>query len=221
LVKIEPRKRREGSSREAILAGASRLFAERGHDGASLRDVAAAAGVRLSLIDYYFGTKEALFSAALASKAPEIAEALRVSLDRKQALSTEGPLDLADIVEAYVEPHWRNAAVGDAWRDDVRMAFAIISRPDRLQLADPYLKVMRGATDRYESALVALYPNLSAEDIAAAMRLINLSLTGLILHVTSMRLPSATVEHRFRSLLRFCVGGVEEIAAAAQAPQRR
>jgi len=59
--------RRPGSSgtREAILAAAARHFAENGYDRASLRSIAATAGVDHKLIAHFFGSKERLFVAAI------------------------------------------------------------------------------------------------------------------------------------------------------------
>jgi AcrR family transcriptional regulator len=59
--------RRPGTSgtREAILAAARRQFAEQGYGRASLRGIAAAAGVDQKLIAHYFGSKQQLFLAAI------------------------------------------------------------------------------------------------------------------------------------------------------------
>ena len=47
-------------SRDAILAAAERLFAERGYDAASLQDIGAAAGLSRGTPSYFFGSKERL-----------------------------------------------------------------------------------------------------------------------------------------------------------------
>jgi AcrR family transcriptional regulator len=59
--------RRSGDSgtREAILAAARRRFAERGYDGATIRGIAADAGVDPALVHHFYGSKEALFAAAM------------------------------------------------------------------------------------------------------------------------------------------------------------
>ncbi|HEX5597894.1 MAG TPA: TetR family transcriptional regulator [Micromonosporaceae bacterium] len=54
-------------TREAILAAARSAFAERGFDGASIRAIAAAAGVDPALVHHYFGTKDQLFLAVMDS----------------------------------------------------------------------------------------------------------------------------------------------------------
>jgi len=55
-------RRRPGSvTREEIRAAATRLFRERGFVGASVRDIAAAAGTDPALVIRHFGSKELLF----------------------------------------------------------------------------------------------------------------------------------------------------------------
>lgn len=66
----EPRRgpgRRAGESRtrEAILDAARRRFGEQGYDGATIRGIAADAGVNPALVHHFFGTKERLFAAAM------------------------------------------------------------------------------------------------------------------------------------------------------------
>lgn len=63
-------------TREAILAAARQVFAERGYTGATIRTIAASAGVDPALVHHYFGTKEGVFSAAVAQAAGPAAEAL-------------------------------------------------------------------------------------------------------------------------------------------------
>ncbi|MFD0685812.1 TetR/AcrR family transcriptional regulator [Actinomadura fibrosa] len=52
-------------TREAILAEARELFAEKGYDGASLRAIARAAGVDPALVHHFFGNKEGVFIEAM------------------------------------------------------------------------------------------------------------------------------------------------------------
>jgi AcrR family transcriptional regulator len=52
-------------SREAILAAAAGLFAERGYDAASLSDIGSAAGLSRGTPSYFFGSKEQLYRAVL------------------------------------------------------------------------------------------------------------------------------------------------------------
>lgn len=51
----------EPGARERLIVAAIRLFAERGLEGVSTRDLVKEAGVNISLISYYFGGKEGLY----------------------------------------------------------------------------------------------------------------------------------------------------------------
>jgi AcrR family transcriptional regulator len=56
---------RKARTRESILEAAGRAFAARGFDGASLRVIAAEAGVGQPLLVYHFGSKEGVWRAAV------------------------------------------------------------------------------------------------------------------------------------------------------------
>jgi AcrR family transcriptional regulator len=55
----------ESGARDTILAAARFEFAAGGYDGATIRGIAARAGVDPALVHHYFGAKEQLFEAAL------------------------------------------------------------------------------------------------------------------------------------------------------------
>jgi AcrR family transcriptional regulator len=55
----------ESGTRQAILAAARARFADHGYDGATIRAIAADAGVDPALVHHFYGSKEALFGAAM------------------------------------------------------------------------------------------------------------------------------------------------------------
>jgi AcrR family transcriptional regulator len=67
MAKIEKNKvpRSEQVTRQKILAVALKLFAERGHDGTTISEVARQAGVAQPLLHYYFKSKTDLWKAAI------------------------------------------------------------------------------------------------------------------------------------------------------------
>jgi AcrR family transcriptional regulator len=62
----EPRRRDAAATRRALLDAATELFAERGYDRTTVRDIATRAGVNQALLFRYFGSKEAVFAEATA-----------------------------------------------------------------------------------------------------------------------------------------------------------
>jgi AcrR family transcriptional regulator len=61
----ERRAEQKEATREAVLDAALALFAERGFDGASIRDIADRAGISHAVIRQHFGAKEDLWRAAV------------------------------------------------------------------------------------------------------------------------------------------------------------
>lgn len=73
-----PTKRRDAArSRLAILEAAERLFAERGYDGATMADIASAAGLSTGTPAYFFESKEELYRAVLSRTFAEMAALIR------------------------------------------------------------------------------------------------------------------------------------------------
>src|SRR4051794_17375213 len=60
-----PHAQKAPDSREALLQAAKVIFARKGYDGATVKDLAEEAGVNVSLVSYYFQGKEGLFRACL------------------------------------------------------------------------------------------------------------------------------------------------------------
>ena len=59
------RRRAGGDTRGALITAARAAFAEHGYEGATVRGIAARAGVDPAMVNHWFGGKEALFTAAL------------------------------------------------------------------------------------------------------------------------------------------------------------
>jgi len=63
-----PRFRNAAATRQAILEAAKTCFMHEGYEQVGVREIAARAGVDPALVNRYFGSKEGLFSEAVASK---------------------------------------------------------------------------------------------------------------------------------------------------------
>jgi AcrR family transcriptional regulator len=82
------RTRDAARSRAAILDAAERLFAERGPRGATLAEIAAAAGVATGTPSYFFGGKDALYDEVLVRLATTREAALRDAFSPVTAWAT-------------------------------------------------------------------------------------------------------------------------------------
>jgi AcrR family transcriptional regulator len=92
----------EEGTRDRILRTAERLFAERGFNGVSVRELAAAAQVNIASIGYHFDNKEGLLSEVYRRHCePLIEERLR-GLAASSRL--RGKARIAAIIEAFIRP---------------------------------------------------------------------------------------------------------------------
>lgn len=86
--------------RDHIINKAVELFAAKGFEGTSIRDLATAADVNVAMVNYYFGTKEKLFDALIERKALSS----RGSLEELVKDKTLTGLEKIDrIIEIYIE----------------------------------------------------------------------------------------------------------------------
>lgn len=94
---------RGNSTREHIKLAARRLFAQRGIDGVTVREIITASGQKnAGSLHYYFRTKEALISELIVDTAKLIDERRNTSLDQLEAAG--GPQRLRQVLEVLVLP---------------------------------------------------------------------------------------------------------------------
>ncbi len=125
-----PKGGRTDQTRDRILDAAERLFADRGYDGTSIRDVAAAADVQINAVGYHFGPKEALFDTVVARRAT-IMTALRLkALDDARAEADHGQIPIDILVRAYVRPFIDSADHGEpGWRNYAALMGRLANSP--------------------------------------------------------------------------------------------
>jgi AcrR family transcriptional regulator len=102
------RPRRAGRNRDEVLAAAARVVAERGVDQTRFADVSDEAGVPISTLQYYFGSREDLILAVFDHSWRTEHEALAAALD-----ATPGPWDRITLLV-------RTGLEGFSGTDDVR-----------------------------------------------------------------------------------------------------
>ncbi len=90
----------QDDTRERILDQAERLFADKGFDGVTVRQITTAAGTNLAAVNYHFGSKQKLYLAVFAER--WLPRAQRV-LDRLQELEAQGGAALDQVIRALAE----------------------------------------------------------------------------------------------------------------------
>ncbi|MFF8990569.1 TetR/AcrR family transcriptional regulator [Streptomyces sp. NPDC014983] len=146
----EPQRPRDArETRARILRAAGAVFAERGYDAATVRDIAARAGVNQALIFRYFGSKKALLAEVMAQDGKEQVSTTppeRLFETALRGVLAEGGADADRLLAVYL----RSIGSADAAPETVRAlgeeyaaALAALSEADdgtlRAQLAMAWL----------------------------------------------------------------------------------
>ncbi|GIT05108.1 MAG: hypothetical protein CM1200mP29_05190 [Verrucomicrobiota bacterium] len=82
-----------------ILDTAERLFAQKGFDAVSLRNIIASAKVNLAAVHYHYGSKQALIYAVIARRLRPINEERLAKLAEARANAGRRPVKLENVLE--------------------------------------------------------------------------------------------------------------------------
>src|SRR5205823_9358327 len=141
-----------------MIAVAERLFAERGIEAVSLREIGAAAGQRNnSAAQYHFGTRDGLVDAIFEARMAPIDQHRRVMLDELQA--SDSLSDMRALCEAFVHPLAASllSRDGESWY--ARFLAQVVLDPDFELLArrrHPVTSGLRRVVDLLRTALADL-----------------------------------------------------------------
>jgi len=82
-----------------ILQVAEKLFAEKGFDGTSIRDIAKEANINIAMVSYYFGSKEQLLESIILHRA----SGLKLILDNLMLEDLDPLQKIHNLIELYIE----------------------------------------------------------------------------------------------------------------------
>lgn len=102
------RQRDAGRSRDTILDAAERLFAEKGYEGTSLKEIGEAAGLSRGTPAYFFGSKQGLYAAVKERLAEYVKEFAGQASSANDPTSHSGKYDsprdvISNAARAYVD----------------------------------------------------------------------------------------------------------------------
>ncbi len=99
-----PRVNDKQTTKDRILNAAECIFADKGFDGSSLRDITTAAGVNLASVSYHFGSKNGLIEAVFARHLGPMNAARIALLDRVEEQVGEGSPAIESVLDAFIRP---------------------------------------------------------------------------------------------------------------------
>ncbi|MFK2931728.1 TetR/AcrR family transcriptional regulator [Dyella agri] len=199
---------RTGSTKERILGAAETLFAQRGFDGASLRQLTSAAGVNLAAVNYHFGSKEKLVEQVFRRRLDAL-NAQRLAALAKVANQPDTQLE--DVLDAFIRPalELSHEDGGSLFMRVLARAFAEHDDGLRKFLSENYGHVMR----QFTAEFARLLPRLSKEELYWRIDLVTGALTHAMSGFGMIQRKSDVSERAHREqtvqhLVRFAAAGL-------------
>jgi AcrR family transcriptional regulator len=208
-------------TRQRLLDAAERLFATRGLDSVSVRDITEQAGANTAAIHYHFGSKQDLIAGVLQRRSDVIGER-RAELLAPLEKQRKRP-DLREVLRVLVLPTAELAASSEGGRNYVAFLAAL---GDHAELMPVVSDLFDTYTDRYLVVLARATPKLP-DDVrvlrfAVGKDLINRALgqpEGQVHLWIDRHHPGADV-HLVDSLLDLLVGMFQGPVTVSQEPAR-
>ena len=117
-----------------LIRAAESLFATRGIEGVSLREITKAAGVRnTTALQYHFGDRDGLVKAVVRRHWDDVESRRHALLDEYESADER---ELRPLVAAFVRPPAAKLADPDGGRDFLRIMAQLVNRPDLLVISE-------------------------------------------------------------------------------------
>ncbi len=199
--------------KQRLLDAAERLFAERGFEAVSVRDITGMTGANVAAINYHFGTREALISLVVTCRmGPVIKERLaRLEAVEKKWSGKAAPLE--EILDAVLRPLVGNFRKSDLPEPLRCHLLGRIFAGQGVVFPQEVEQDMENARQRFTRLLAKALPFVSSEDLTWRVQFI----TGGIIHLLMGRgAPLGEggepqpIEATLGRFIRFAAAGLRE-----------
>jgi AcrR family transcriptional regulator len=151
-------------TRKRVIAAAEKLFALRGIEDVSIRDITQAAGVNLAAINYHFGTKTGLAAEVLKQCIDPVNNRRLELLDEVEKRAGGKPPRLEEVLESMIRPAVERGFDHADSETFLRLTGRCLSEPNAEieQIVRAHFeKLIR----RFDAAFLAALPGLDPEEL--------------------------------------------------------
>ena len=202
-------------AQERLLNAAEELFARKGFDGTSIRELATGANCNIAAVNYYFGDKKELYEELFRRRLREMRESRLDTIktvmtgNKKPTLEKLFHAYSVDFLKPFADSHQSQRFMQLFFRE---MAESRLPKNMFLdELAAPSLTAM-------EEAIAVICPNVSKHDALMCV----LSLTGQLVHIMQAKvlfegaqghsLASINIDESIDHIVKFSAAGIRAYA---------
>lgn len=215
----------ESGPKRILLSAAEHLFATKGFEAVSVRDVTQAVKTNVAAVNYHFGSREQMLSLVILRYAIPVNEERLARLASAERKFAGKSLPVEEIIEAFVRP-----IIGQSRKTELPegLFYQLLGRIFAANgdgLSQQFEENFSQVSDRFMRALGKALPTLAPEELGSRYHLINGGLIHLLTHqeLLGKREGSPpTMEASLGRLIRFNAAGLREgVAAEADAPVQK
>ena len=204
------------SKKAAILNAAEELFALRGLNGASMRNISSKANVDVSLITYHFKTKDRLFASVIERRTSVFNREQSFYLEECERRAAPAAPSVEDVVDAFSYVFLKRAIAGDKnWRNFFHLFTRLSNDPGRgAEIMARYFDPIAGRTIK---ALRLAMPNCTERNIQWGFQFLSGALSTCLVNTGSVdRLSAGAVDAEdvkkiHQALVPFVCAGLQEL----------
>jgi len=214
-------------TKERILLAAEELFAERGFEGVSLRDITKEASANVAAVNYHFGSKDALIDALiLRNVMPVIEERLKL-LKEAEKQAEDGIVSVEKILEAFMRPFLTRMDESGANRELFHKFSGRCMSERGGQLPSEALQMFRKMLKHFIAALAKALPEVEEEVLIWRLHFSFGAMAHALLHasrlkeVSNNKSGSPDFETTLQRMIDYCKGGLEAGAGDSVKPTQQ
>ncbi len=151
------------TTRARILLSAEALFAERGFEVVSLREITGAAGVNVAAVNYHFGSKDKLIDAVVIRHLSPVNEERLRQLDKLEERYSQAPIPVEEILKAFLSPVLDHIASGEMSEDLFKKFMGRLIGERGYSLPDDACSLFALMAGRFAAAFQKAVPQLNEE----------------------------------------------------------
>lgn len=216
----------QSKSKLRLLDAAEQLFADRGFESVSVRDVTQLAKANVAAVNYHFGSRDGLVAMVVTRYITPVNEERLLRLDALERKWSGKSVPLEEIIDAFVRP-----VVGTVRKSELseRLFCKLVGRIFALQGGGGPVAVeeqMKISIVRFSRALGKALPTVSQEELVWRLHFLTGSLIHLLMNQEMLaRLSNGvsgepTMEVTLLRFIRFAAAGLREGVALEPAAKK-
>jgi AcrR family transcriptional regulator len=206
----------ETGPKRKLFDAAEQLFADRGFEAVSVRDITQVAKANVAAVNYHFGSREGLVSLVMTRYFTPVNEERLARLDSLERTWSGKAVPLEEVIDAFVRPLVSQVRKSELPEPQFLKLMGRIFSQQGEGLPEPVEDQLRRVIDRFIRALGKALPTVAAEDLTWRFHFMTGGMIHMLTHQEVLRrlsggvAGSPTMEATLGRFIRFAAEGFRE-----------